>query len=78
MRVGERLSRSWQRDHINVIMKAHYQTVFKASYEVPNIAMYAQVLHCLVAAGVDDFSVHTGGSNLGTVPRAVSSYERGA
>ncbi len=39
MRVGERLSRRWQRDQINVIMEAQYQTVFKASCEVLDAAM---------------------------------------
>jgi hypothetical protein len=39
MRVGERLSRSWQRDQINVIMEAQYQTVFKANCGVLDTVM---------------------------------------
>jgi hypothetical protein len=39
MRPGGRLSRGWQRDQINVIMEAQYQTVFKASCEVLDIAV---------------------------------------
>jgi hypothetical protein len=66
------LSRGWRRDQINAIMKemglrAHssaYQTAFKVSYDVPDAALYAQVLHRLEAAGIDAKVVFSGGKNL--------------
>jgi sucrose-6F-phosphate phosphohydrolase len=72
-----RLSRGWRRDQINAIMeemgfRAHsseYQTAFKASYDVPDAALYAQVLHRLEAARIDAKVIYSGGKNLDIIPR---------
>ncbi|HEX6387101.1 MAG TPA: HAD-IIB family hydrolase [Anaerolineae bacterium] len=75
---SQRLNDGWQHDQIRAMMAAlpftphpeAFQTHFKASYDVPDVNSYRQVVECLQQEEIDAKVVYSGGKNLDIIPRA--------
>lgn len=72
----QQLRKDWEYHRITAIMdnmgyQAHpqeFQTFFKASYDIPDVASYKKILHCLQAASLKAKTIYSGGKNLDIIP----------